>query len=41
MLYRPLTVTEMRSLAGTHPGVGFLVARIVDRAELEKAVRSL
>ena len=39
VLFRPLTPTEMGQLG--HRGGGYLVARIVNRRDLERAVASL
>jgi mRNA-degrading endonuclease RelE of RelBE toxin-antitoxin system len=40
VLYRPLTVTELRDLDAEEQ-TGFLVGRVIDRRDLEKAVKSL
>jgi mRNA-degrading endonuclease RelE of RelBE toxin-antitoxin system len=40
VLFRSLTSTELKHL-GVKRGSGYLVARIIDRSELERAVRSL
>jgi mRNA-degrading endonuclease RelE of RelBE toxin-antitoxin system len=40
VLYRPLTTTELRALAASEQA-GFLVERVVDRGELERAATTL
>ena len=40
VLFRPLARVELKKL-GANPSSGYLVARIIDRAELERAVASL
>lgn len=40
MLFRPLTGQELEAL-GVDAEVGYLVARVVDRRELERAVAAL
>ena len=40
VIFRPLKRAELRALGAAEP-TGYLVARIIDRADLERAVRSL
>ncbi len=40
VLYRPLTTGELRALAATEQA-GFLVERVVDRGDLERAASTL
>ena len=39
--YRPLTASELQTLGVARGRAGFLVARIVDRRELDEAVAKL
>lgn len=40
ILYRPLTDAELSTLGAEHPS-GFLVERIVDRGDLDRAIATL